>query len=64
MAVIGFDDISVASKVIPSLTTIAQFQENLGRVAAEMLFERLNGTAPAAPRSKEMPFKLIIRESA
>jgi LacI family transcriptional regulator len=39
-------------------------QENVGRRAAEMLFERINGIAPAKPRIEEMPFKFIIRESA
>ncbi len=39
-------------------------QENIGRRAAEMIFERIEGTAPDKPRIVEMPFELIIRESA
>ncbi|MDB5080602.1 MAG: putative LacI family transcriptional regulator [Chloroflexi bacterium] len=64
IAVVGFDDVQVASMVTPTLTTVAQFQEDLGRVAAEMLFERLGGKLPPVPRTREMPFKLIVRESA
>ena len=44
IAVAGFDDITVARLLNPPLTTVAQFPEQLGRRAAEMLFERLNGT--------------------
>lgn len=64
VAVVGFDDIPAAKLVNPPLTTITQFQEQLGKRAAEMLFERINGTAPENGCSVEMPFKLIIRESA
>ena len=64
IAVVGFDDISVARLISPRLTTVAQFQENLGVRAAEMLLERLDGTAPEHGRSEEMPYELIVRESA
>jgi len=64
IAVAGLDDIPAAKLVNPPLTTVAQFPEHLGRRAAEMLFERLGGTAPASGRREEMPFALIVRESA
>jgi LacI family transcriptional regulator len=64
IALIGLDDIPAAKMVDPPLTTISQMQENIGRRAAEMIFERIAGTAPEHPRLVEMPFKLIIRESA
>ena len=35
VAIIGFDDIPAAQLVSPALTTVAQFQEQLGRRAAE-----------------------------
>lgn len=63
VAVIGFDDIPTAKLVYPSLSTVAQFQRELGRKAAEMLFERLDGTVPSKGRSQEMPYKLIVRNS-
>jgi LacI family transcriptional regulator len=64
IALVGIDDIPAAKFVHPPLTTISQMQENIGRTAAEMIFERIEGTAPDKPRLVEMPFELIIRESA
>jgi LacI family transcriptional regulator len=64
IAVMGFDDIPAAKLVNPPLTTMTQHQQQLGRRAAEMLFERLNGAAPERGRCEEMPYSLIIRESA
>lgn len=64
IALVGLDDIPSAKLVYPPLTTITQFQENIGRFAAEMVFERIAGTAPDEPRLVEMPFELIIRGSA
>jgi len=64
IALIGLDDIPAAKLVHPSLTTITQMQEDIGRIAAEMIFERIEGTAPNKSRVVEMPFKLITRKSA
>lgn len=64
IAVAGFDDITVARLLHPPLTSVAQFPEQLGRRAAEMLFERLNGTVTGLGRREEMPYRLMIRESA
>jgi LacI family transcriptional regulator len=64
IAVAGFDDIPVANLLNPPLTTVAQFPERLGRRAAEMLFERLNGTVTGEARRVEMPYELRVRESA
>jgi LacI family transcriptional regulator len=64
IALVGLDDIPAAKLVQPPLTTISQMQEDIGRRAAEMLFERIDGTAPDKPRLVEMPFELIVRESA
>ncbi len=64
MAIVGFDDIPFARLINPALTTVTQFQERLGGRAAELLLERLAGTAPPGGRSLEMPYQLIVRESA
>lgn len=63
VAIIGFDDIPTAKLVYPALTTVAQFQRNLGQRAAEMLMERLNGNGPEHGRSFEMPYEIIIRDT-
>jgi len=64
VAVMGFDDIPTGQMVSPALTTVSQFQSRLGQRAAELLFERIEGKAPAVGRSIEMPFEIVVRESA
>jgi len=64
IAVVGFDDIPAARLVYPALTTIAQPQRQMGQRAAEMLFERLNGSAPDMGRNEQIPYELVIRDSA
>ena len=63
IAVMGFDDIPTSRLVYPALTTVAQFQRQLGQRAAEMLMERINGSASEGGRSVEMPYGLIERDS-
>ena len=60
----GFDDIPIARLMSPALTTVAQPKRLLGTRAAELLFERLDGSPAVVGRSEELPFELIIRESA
>ncbi len=64
IAIAGFDDIPAASLIDPPLTTVNQFQDQIGKRATEMLFERINGTANEAIRAVEMPYQLIIRKSS
>ncbi|MFN3330929.1 MAG: LacI family DNA-binding transcriptional regulator [Caldilinea sp.] len=64
IAVMGFDDIPTDQIVSPSLTTVSQFQQNLGRKSAELLFERIEGKTPPTGRNIEMPFEIVVRESA
>lgn len=63
VAIVGFDDIPAARLVSPPLTTISQFPEQLGRRAATMLFERLDGTVSGGGRCELMPHELIVRGS-
>jgi LacI family transcriptional regulator len=63
IAVVGFDDISAAKLVTPPLTTVAQFQWQMGERAAKTLMERLSGTRTGPGTGLEMPFELIQRGS-
>ncbi len=63
MAVAGFDDISAARLVSPPLTTVAQFQHEVGIRAAETLMARLKGKSSGEGTAVEMPFSLIERKS-
>jgi DNA-binding LacI/PurR family transcriptional regulator len=63
IAIIGFDDIPAARLVRPALTTVRQFQDQIGHQAASLLFDRLCGKAPQEVQFVEMPFEIIVRES-
>jgi LacI family transcriptional regulator len=63
VAVIGFDDISIAAHTRPALTTVRQPSREMGEAAATMLLDNLNGTElPADPYI--VPTSLVIRDSA
>lgn len=63
VAVIGFDDISIAAHTRPSLTTIRQPSREMGEAAASMLLAHLAGEEPPdAPFV--VPTSLVVRESA
>jgi LacI family transcriptional regulator len=65
VAVMGFDDISAARLLTPTLSTVNQFQHLLGQVAGHMMLQRLNELPENAPgRSREMPFEIVQRGSA
>lgn len=60
---VGFDDTEWAPLVGPGLTTIAQPTDDLGRVAASCLLERLQGRQLPA-RQIFLPGRLIVRGSS
>jgi LacI family transcriptional regulator len=62
IALIGFDDISLADLLEPAISVVAQDPQAIGRAAADQLFRRLDGeTAPAVHRV--IPVNLIARGS-
>ncbi|MEZ4666388.1 MAG: LacI family DNA-binding transcriptional regulator [Anaerolineae bacterium] len=63
VAIVGFDDIPLASLVRPSLTTITQLSTDIGTQLAEMLFERINGVVSGPSRHWTIPLHLIERQS-
>lgn len=63
MAFAGFDDFELASVLRPRLTLVRQPAYELGRRAAELLFDRLEGRQPAEFRRFVLPTELVIRES-
>lgn len=62
VAVVGFDDIQMASIFEPSLTTIAQPMFEIGQKAMELLLELIEGTS-ARRRQLVLPDRLVIRDS-
>jgi LacI family transcriptional regulator len=62
IALIGFDDISLADMLAPAISVVAQDPQAIGRAAADQLFRRLDGdTAP--PVHQIVPVALIARGS-
>ncbi len=64
VAIVGFDDIPEAEWVRPRLTTVAQYPAVMGEQLATALFERILGEADAGRRIFEVPYKIMVRESA
>jgi LacI family repressor for deo operon, udp, cdd, tsx, nupC, and nupG len=62
VSIIGFDDIPFARYFTPSLTTIAQPAEAIGRTCATLLLDLIDGKRPLNTRFV-LPHKLIVRES-
>jgi LacI family transcriptional regulator len=62
IALIGFDDISLADVLDPAISVVAQDPQAIGRAAADQLFRRLDGdTSPAV--HQVIPVTLIARGS-
>jgi LacI family transcriptional regulator len=62
IALIGFDDVSLADMLDPAISVVAQDPQTLGRTAADQLFRRLDGdTGPAV--NLVIPVTLIARGS-
>lgn len=61
VALIGCDDIEACRYVSPSLTTIRQNKEKLGRLAASLLFDLIHNQSVAS--SVVVEPELVVRDS-
>lgn len=63
MAVVGFDDTTVASLLTPALSSVSQPRREIGRAAVELLLHRMEDlTGPV--ETVYLPFRLIRRGSS
>lgn len=62
VALVGFDDFELADLLRPAVTVVAQEPGQLGRTAAGLLFQRLDGSA-GPPKRVELACRLIPRGS-
>lgn len=62
VAVVGFDDVVLAATMDPTLTTVRQPLEDMGRVAAETILAVVKGQT--VDRQPVLPTVLVQRESA
>ena len=64
LSMVGFDDIDMAPFTIPPLTTISQSGVEMGRIAAELLFDMVNNARDRADvRDVILTPKLVVRGS-
>lgn len=63
VAVVGFDDITVAADFNPALTTVRQPARSMGQIAAQMLFKLIEGQ-PINQKEMILPAELILRRSS
>ncbi|HMT06624.1 MAG TPA: LacI family DNA-binding transcriptional regulator [Pyrinomonadaceae bacterium] len=64
VAVVGFDDIPMAARMSPSLTTVRQPMRLQGEIAATMLLDRITSKTPIRRRQRVLDCELIVRESS
>ena len=62
LAIVGFDDQPLASRVIPALTTVRAPRYDMGRKAAKMLIERLGG-ASIEGTVVDVGYEILVRDS-
>lgn len=63
VAIVGFDDQTMAAEIIPPLTTVRVPRAEIGSRAAEMLLDRLRGMS-VGPRTEDLGFRIVARASA
>lgn len=62
VALIGFDDLPLGDLIDPGISVVAQDEHAIGVLAAERLFERIDGDK-SAPATHVVPTRLISRGS-
>jgi LacI family transcriptional regulator len=62
LSLIGYDDIELACYTTPPLTTIQQYKMEVGRVAVEILVNRIN-KKQLNPQRLTLPVSLVVRGS-
>jgi len=63
LSIVGFDDMPMASRVWPNLTTVRLPIRDMGRMAAEKLTAGLRGLDPATLVQPEVDPSLVVRDS-
>jgi LacI family transcriptional regulator len=59
-----FDELTVDDLFSPSITTVVQPAFDIGYRAAEILLERIQGTAQDKPVTLRLPARLMVRASS
>ncbi len=62
VSIVGFDDVRLAAFTNPALTTVAQPKYDMGKLAANLLLERINGSQKAPEHHIQSTY-LVVRDS-
>ena len=65
VSIVGFADLDFAATMDPPLTTMRQKPHEIGRLAAKLIMDRIDGLVPdeAGPTTIKVAAELIVRES-
>jgi LacI family gluconate utilization system Gnt-I transcriptional repressor len=63
IAIAGFNDAGLGAHLVPALTTVRVPRDEIGRRAAAMILDRLQGRR-VVPKTVDVGFEIIVRESA
>jgi len=63
VALVGFDDVDFFTLITPPVTAVRQPADELGRVAARLLLQRINSQSYSSTIRTVLPVSLVVRES-
>jgi LacI family gluconate utilization system Gnt-I transcriptional repressor len=63
IAIAGFNDAGMGAHLVPALTTVRVPRDEIGRRAASMILDRLDGNSICDP-IVDVGFEIVVRESA
>jgi LacI family transcriptional regulator len=64
VAVVGAGDVAYSDLIRVPLTTVRWSKSDVGRTAAELILDQINGDAEVRPRRVIIPPELVVRSSA
>ena len=64
VGLVGFANTPLSALVDPSLSTVEQPAQDLGRIAIELMLEQLGNREDYEPRTVTLPTNLIVRDSS
>ena len=64
IAIVGFNDLEFMASAVPSLTSVRTNRYEMGRDAATMVIEAIEGSAHRSNRSSTSDFSVMIRGKA
>ena len=63
VALVGFDDVDFFTLITPPVTAVRQPADELGRVAARLLLQRIKSDSSSSTVRTVLPVSLVVRES-